>query len=220
MPEHQFYRKYGKRCCDLALATIGLPFFVAVSIPVAIAIKLEDKGPIFYNAPRLGKNGEIFKMFKFRSMKVNAPDLRLKDGSTYNSRNDPRVTKVGKILRKTSIDELPQIMNVIKNEMSFIGPRPDPPDWINKYPEDIKKFLKVKPGVTGYNQAYFRNSVDGNEKMNNDLFYSEQYSFDLDIKILIKTIDIVIKGVNTFKSAENEQNKLNEKSQVLLKQMI
>jgi lipopolysaccharide/colanic/teichoic acid biosynthesis glycosyltransferase len=129
-------------------------------------------------------------------MIVNAPDIRLPDGSTYNAEDDPRVTKIGKFLRKTSIDELPQIFNVLKGEMSFIGPRPDPVDWLNKYTEEEKVFLTVKPGITGYNQAYFRNSVDANTKIKNDIFYAENISFILDLKILLKTLQTVFSRQN------------------------
>lgn len=98
-------------------------------------------------------------------MKKNAPDIRLADGSTYNGVDDPRVTRVGRFLRSTSIDEIPQILNMLKGEMSLIGPRPDPPDWLERYPSEVRIFLQVRPGLTGYSQAFFRNSVDGNEKM-------------------------------------------------------
>ena len=110
-------------------------------IPVVIMIKLEDKGPVFYNAPRLGKGMREFPMYKFRSMKVNAPDIRNEDGSTFNSDNDPRVTKIGNVLRKTSIDELPQLLNVLKGDMSFVGPRPSPLGNKDIYPKEFFKSL-------------------------------------------------------------------------------
>jgi lipopolysaccharide/colanic/teichoic acid biosynthesis glycosyltransferase len=125
-------------------------------------------------------------------MVVNAPDIRIEDGSTYNSMDDPRVTKVGKVLRESSIDEIPQILNVLLGQMSLIGPRPDPPDWINRYPEDLKVFLSVKPGITGYSQAFFRNNADSRLKMQNDAYYATHYSFALDMKILFKTIQTVL----------------------------
>ncbi|MFR9061018.1 sugar transferase [Eubacterium callanderi] len=197
------YKKYGKRCCDIILSIVGLPFFAIVFIPTAIAIKAEDRGPVFYNAPRLGKDGKTFKMYKFRSMKVNAPDIRLEDGSTYNGEDDPRVTKIGKFIRKTSIDETPQLLNVLKGDMSFIGPRPDPPDWLERYPENVKEFLRVRPGITGFSQAYYRNSVDGNMKMQNDLYYANHYNSFFDLKIFFKTILNVIKHENTYKDTKN-----------------
>lgn len=200
MPGHQFYRKYGKRCCDLTLATIGLPFFVALSIPVATAIKLEDQGPVFYNAPRLGKNGKIFKMYKFRSMKVNAPDIRNKDGSTFNAKDDPRLTKVGKFIRKTSIDETPQLLNVLKGDMSLVGPRPDLPDALRIYSNQEKNKLKVKPGITGYCQAYFRNSIDLKKRFEKDLYYAEYCTLLLDTKIVLKTIQSVCMHNNIYRN--------------------
>ena len=99
-------------------------FLLLALIPIAIAIKIEDRGPIFYCADRLGRNAKTFKMYKFRSMKVNAPDIRNEDGTTYNSKDDPRITKVGRFIRETSLDELPQVFNIIKGDMSLIGPRP------------------------------------------------------------------------------------------------
>jgi len=131
----------------------------------------------------------------------NAPDIRLGDGSTYNSDDDPRLTKIGLILRKTSIDELPQIINVLLGDMSFIGPRPDPIDWLERYTDEERIFLKVRPGITGYNQAYYRNSADGKQKIINDVHYAKNISFLLDIKILIKTIETVVlkKNINIQK---------------------
>jgi undecaprenyl phosphate N,N'-diacetylbacillosamine 1-phosphate transferase len=122
------YKKYFKRILDLILALIALPFWFIIFIIVGPIIYFQDKGPIFYNAPRLGKDGKVFKMYKFRSMKVNAPDIRNEDGSTFNSEDDPRLTKIGKFIRKTSLDETPQLLNIIKGDMSIIGPRPDLPE--------------------------------------------------------------------------------------------
>lgn len=198
------YKNIIKRCLDIMLALIILPILLVVIVLFGPIIYLTDKGPIFYNAKRVGQNGKLFKMYKFRSMIVNAPDIRLEDGSTYNGEDDPRVTKIGKFLRKTSLDEIPQILNVLKGEMSFVGPRPDPPDWLERYPENMKVFLTVKPGITGYSQAYFRNSVDGEEKMKNDVFYALNCSPILDIKILFKTVIVVLKRENTFKDADKE----------------
>lgn len=198
------YKKIIKRCLDIILALIVLPILLVVIVLFGPIIYLTDKGPIFYNAKRVGQKGKLFKMYKFRSMIVNAPDIRLEDGSTYNGEDDPRVTKIGKFLRKTSLDEIPQILNVLKGEMSFVGPRPDPPDWLERYPEDMKVFLTVKPGITGYSQAYFRNSVDGEEKMKNDVFYALKCSFILDIKILFKTVIVVLKRENTFKEGDKD----------------
>ena len=173
-------------------------------IVVGLAIKLDDKGPIFYFAYRIGKDGKIFKMFKFRSMKINSPDIRLEDGSTYNSNSDSRVTKVGKYLRKTSIDEVPQILNILKGEMSFIGPRPDSAMWLENYTEDEKIILTVPPGISGYNQVVSRNASNTKEKIENDIYYVKHYSFRLDFWILIKTVQTVIKSKNVYRNINND----------------
>lgn len=206
------YERFFKRLIDFLIALIAMPFFFALFIPVALCIVIDDGFPVFYNAKRIGRDGKLFKMYKFRSMKNNAPDIRLADGSTYNGEDDPRVTKIGKILRSTSIDELPQLLNMLKGDMSLIGPRPDPPDWIDKYPDNIKVFLKVRPGLTGYSQAYFRNSVDGEEKMKNDAYYATHCSFIMDVKIFFKTIVTVLGHESTYKDSTKEANQLDEAS--------
>ena len=206
------YSKYIKRIIGFLLALIGLPIFAVIFIFIAPAIYLEDRGPVFYNGERIGKDGKIYHMHKFRSMKVNAPDIRLADGSTYNGKDDPRVTKIGKFLRETSLDETPQLLNILKGEMSFIGPRPDPPDWLEKYPEDLRVFLKARPGITGYSQAYYRNSDDSYEKIVHDAYYAEHVSFLFDIKILFKTIATVVKHENIYREEDNEtwEEKINK----------
>lgn len=208
--ESGLYKRLGKRLIDITLALIALPIFLVVLIIVAPLIYLEDKGTIFYLSKRIGLNGSPFTIYKLRSMKVNAPDIRLEDGSTYNGEDDPRVTKVGKFIRKTSIDELPQILNIIKGDMSLIGPRPDPLDWLDRYPEDVKVFLNVRPGITGYNQAYFRNDADGYGKMKNDVYYAKHCTFWMDIKIFFKTIAVVLKQENTYKNTTNEAKALSQ----------
>ena len=186
------YVHFFKRCIDLVAALIALPFVLLLIIVIGPLIWFDDKGPIFYAGKRIGKGGKPFGMLKFRSMKVNAPDIRLEDGSTYNGDDDPRVTKVGKFLRQTSLDEIPQFLNVLTGEMSMIGIRPDPLDWLEKYSAEERVILTVKPGITGYNQAYFRNSADGALKLKNDVYYAEHISFLLDMKIFFKTIKTVL----------------------------
>lgn len=195
------YRNYIKRLLGLIFSIAGLPLFLLIFIAVAPLIVLEDKGPIFYNAPRLGRNGNIFNMYKFRSMRVNAPDLRNEDGTTFNSEQDPRVTKIGRILRKTSLDETPQILNVLIGNMSFIGPRPDLPgaDREMYRPGDIEK-LSVNPGITGYSQAYYRNSSTLDQRFDGDVYYAKNVSFSLDMKILIRTIKIVFTHENVYRN--------------------
>lgn len=196
------YEKYIKRLFDIVVALIGLPFFAVIFLIIAPIIYLTDKGPIFYNGERIGKDGKPFKMHKFRSMYVNAPDFRLEDGSTYNGDDDPRVTKIGKFLRKTSLDEAPQLINVLFGDMSVIGPRPDTLHSRHRYPEEEKYFLRVRPGITGYSQAYFRNSVDGKQKAINDMYYAKSISFWFDVKIFFKTIVTVLLRKGTYKGEE------------------
>lgn len=200
------YSKVFKRVIDFCIGLFSLPFLLVVVIIMGPIIYINDRGPIFYNASRLGKNGNAFKMYKFRSMMVNAPDIRNEDGSTYNGDDDPRVTKVGRFMRKTSIDELPQFFNVFLGDMSLIGPRPDPLDDMDVYTEHQKKKLAVRPGITGYNQAYYRNSVEQNEKFEHDVYYAEHISFCLDVKIFFKTIATIFARDNVF----NDASSLNE----------
>lgn len=199
------YKNFFKRLFDIVISLIAMPFLLLVLLIFAPIIYFTDKGPVFYNAQRIGKDGKLFKMYKLRSMYVNAPDIRLADGSTYNGEDDPRVTPVGRFIRKTSIDELPQVLNILLGDMSLIGPRPDPPDWLERYPEDIKVFLTVRPGITGYSQAYFRNSADGEEKMRNDAYYATHCTFRMDVKVFFKTIATVLLAENTYKDTENEE---------------
>lgn len=186
------YVHFFKRLFDLIIGLIALPFVLIAIFIFGPIIYFEDKGPIFYKAKRIAKGGKPFSMLKFRSMKVNAPDIRLEDGSTYNGDDDPRVTKIGKFMRNTSIDEIPQFLNILFGQMSLIGIRPDPLDWLEKYNEHEKVILTVKPGITGYNQAYFRNSADGALKLKNDVYYAENISFALDVKIVFRTIKTVL----------------------------
>ena len=211
------YKSCIKRILDLLIGILAFPFFLIAFIIFGPIIKATDKGPIFYNAQRIGKNGKLFKMFKFRSMYVNAPDIRLADGSTYNGEDDPRVTKVGKFMRATSIDELPQILNMLNGTMSLIGPRPDPPDWLDKYPEDIKVFLTVRPGLTGYSQAYFRNGADGEQKMKNDAYYAKHVSFLFDVKIFFKTIATVLGHEGTYKDTSSGEEEAVKQAEALKK---
>lgn len=177
---------------DIIVGLCALPLVITFVLIFAPIIYIEDKGSIFYLAKRIGKGGKTFNMFKFRSMKMNAPDIRKANGDTYNGDDDPRVTKIGRFMRKTSIDEIPQFLNVLNGTMSFIGPRPDTPDFLHVYESEYPSILKIKPGLTGYNQAYFRNSIDGAEKMRNDNYYAEHLSFWLDVKIVFKTIKTVL----------------------------
>ncbi len=207
------YRNFFKRVIDLVFAIIALPIWLIIFVIIGSIIYFEDKGSIFYNAPRLGKDGKIFTMYKFRSMKMNAPDLRNEDGSTFNSEDDLRLTKIGKFLRKSSIDETPQILNVIKGNMSIIGPRPDLPEHIELYEGIESRKLEIRPGVTGYNQAYFRNTIPWKERIKNDIFYIDHLTIWMDIKIFCKTVVSVLKREDVF-SERKLDNKYGEKANV------
>lgn len=193
-----------KRVIDFCISLIILPIVLALLLVVGIAIKLEDRGPIFYMGERIGYHGKIFKMFKFRSMKVNAPDLRYADGSTYNSEDDPRVTKVGRFLRKTSIDEIPQLLNVLIGDMALIGPRPDSAFYLSEYTDEERVILNVRPGITGYNQAINRNAVGTKEKLKNDIYYVQNMSFFFDVKIIFMTIKCVLFSKNVYRDVTNK----------------
>lgn len=202
------YKKIGKRLIDLVISIIGLPFFGIIFMILAPIIKLTDNGPVFYNAERLGWKGKVYKMYKFRSMRVNAPDIRNADGSTYNGDDDPRVTKIGRIMRKTSVDETPQILNVLKGDMSIIGPRPFVTthyEGYDKLDEKRKKRLEVRPGITGYSQAYYRNSIGQQEKIDNDCYYVDHVSLGLDVKIFFQTIRSVLKRENIYVDSAEEK---------------
>lgn len=190
--------KFIKRTFDLVCSLIAFPIFCILYVIVGIAIKIEDRGPVFYMAERIGKDGKLLRMYKFRSMKVNSPNIVNPDGSTYNSPTDARLTKVGKFIRETSIDEIPQIINVIKGEMSLIGPRASEYDALPGYKEDELDKLKVLPGITGYTQAYFRNGLTTREKRLKDAWYANNASLWLDTKIFFKTIQTVLKRENVY----------------------
>lgn len=204
------YRHFFKRVIDIVGALILLPFVLLEIIILAPFIWLTDKGPVFYNANRAGKDYKPFKMFKLRSMYVNSPDLKNADGSTFNSDNDPRVTPIGRILRKTSLDEFPQFLNILLGDMSFVGPRPKlyhAEKSLDSFDGEKRKSYSVKPGVTGYAQAYFRNSITQDEKFHWDAYYADNVSFWMDVKIIWQTVISVIarKNINTEQSYNNKQ---------------
>lgn len=187
-----------KPLIDKLIALIIFPFFIIIFLIVGLLIKLDDGGPILYKAERIGKDSKKIYMYKFRSMKVNAPNIINADGSTFNSKDDPRVTKVGKFLRSTSLDETAQILNLLNGSMSLIGPRASNWDVLDSYQSDEVDKMKVKPGITGYSQAYYRNSITVREKRLYDAWYANHVSFLLDLKIFFKTIIVVLKRENIY----------------------
>lgn len=193
------YKHFIKRLIDIIGSIVLLPIVLLVIIIFAPIIWLTDRGPVFFNGERVGRNFKIFKMFKLRSMYVNAPDIRNEDGSTFNSENDPRVTPIGRFLRKTSLDELPQFLNVLIGDMSFIGPRPATKLIFEEQLDDtMKKHFHVNPGVTGYTQAYLRNAIEKKQRYEMDAYYADNLSFSLDMKIVFKTISMVLRSKNIY----------------------
>lgn len=195
--KHYFYR-LTKRLFDILASFTGLVVLSPVFLIVAVAIKADDGGPVFYNQERVGKGGKHFKMYKFRSMRVNA-DQELNDlihqnevdGAMFKIKNDPRITRVGKFIRKTSIDEFPQLLNVLLGQMSIVGPRPPLPREIKLYTNYDRQRLFVRPGCTGLWQVTVRNSVGFHEMVNIDLEYIQKRGFWLDVKIIFRTIGII-----------------------------
>lgn len=198
--------KITKRAIDIIGAIIGIILLIPTIILVYIARKIlkEDQGPLFYKQLRYGKNGKIFKLYKFRSMCINA-DKKLKEyldnnedaknefEKTHKLQKDPRITKLGNFLRKTSLDELPQMINILKGEMSFVGPRPVISEEVEEYGVNKNKFLSVTPGLTGYWQVNGRSNTTYEERMLMELYYVENCSLWLDTKIFFKTFITVFK---------------------------
>ena len=183
------YVRFGKRVCDIVVGLVALPFVLLIIAVLAPFIHFEDKGPVFYNAPRVGKDGRDFKMYKLRSMRVNAPDLIMEDGSTYNGADDPRMTRVGAFMRKTSLDEMPQFLNVLKGDMSVVGP-PDLRRETELYEGEEGLKLTVKPGITGYAAVYGRNSLPWHDRLALDVHYVQRV-LQLDVKVFFKTFSAV-----------------------------
>lgn len=196
---------FSKRILDLLLSLLGLVILSPLLVIVAIAIKIESKGPIIFSQKRIGLNGQEFKIYKFRSMVVNAEELKEKlskknemSGPMFKIKDDPRITKIGKIIRKTSIDELPQLINIVKGDMSLVGPRPSLPNEVAKFEAWMLDRLNVKPGLTCYWQVSGRNNIDFIEWMKLDLKYVDERSFLLDLKLIFKTFFVLFGDSNAY----------------------
>ena len=196
-PKVKFYL-FSKRFTDIFLSAIGLILLSPILLIVAIAIRIDSKGPIIFKQDRVGKDGKIFSMYKFRSMIVNAEELKTKletknemSGPMFKMKNDPRITKVGRFIRKTSIDELPQLINVIKGDMSLVGPRPSLPKEVEQFSPWMLERLKVKPGITCYWQVMGRNNIAFEEWMKLDVKYVHEMNYWLDIKLIFKTFFVL-----------------------------
>jgi len=183
-----------KRAFDICLSSIGLIFSSPLWLIFSLAIKLEDRGPIFYAQERVGKNGRIFKALKFRSM---IHDAEKHTGAVWASENDPRVTKVGRILRATAMDELPQLWNIFKGDMSFVGPRSERPELVEQFSKKIKNYrsrFSVPPGLTGLAQVYGRYDTPPQHKLKYELLYIKKQSFLFDLKLIILSLWITFRG--------------------------
>ena len=192
------YKHFFKRFFDILIALLGLIIAAIPMLFIAIAIKLNSKGPVIFKQERVGKKGKVFKIYKFRSMCVGAEQT---GSGVYSGKGDARVTKVGKILRATSLDELPQFFNLLKGDMSLVGPRPPltyhPWSW-DKYTEEQKRMFEVRPGITGWAQVNGRKDVEWNKRIKLNVWYVDHVSLWLDIKILFKTV------AKVFSNADNE----------------
>ncbi len=180
------------RIRDLLIASALLLLLSPLLAACALAVRRSSRGPVFFRQRRLGVHGRPFRLLKFRSMIHNAPEVRNPDGSAYSGADDPRVTPVGRFLRQTSLDELPQLLNVLRGEMSLVGPRPDQVDQLRFYTEDEKRKLRVKPGMTGLAQISGRNNIPWARRKALDLEYVERHSFWLDWGILLRTVPHVL----------------------------
>jgi lipopolysaccharide/colanic/teichoic acid biosynthesis glycosyltransferase len=192
-----------KRIFDITIGLIGLVILIPILAVVAILIRLDSPGPVFFRDERVGQNGKIFYILKFRSMVPDAPQK----GATITCKDDPRITRAGRLLRKTKLDELPSLINVLKGEMSLVGPRPEAPSWVERYTPQQRAVLSVKPGITGLSQIKYRNEESllssanleteylqiMNDKLNIDLGYLENRSFVLDARILLETVAVLLR---------------------------
>lgn len=190
--------EYVKRILDFSVSIIALIILSPLLLIVSILIATTSKGPIIFKQDRVGKNGVIFKMYKFRSMVVNAEELKDElekenemNGPMFKIKNDPRVTKIGRFIRKTSIDELPQLINVLKGEMSLVGPRPSLPKEVEEFEPWMLERLKVLPGLTCYWQVMGRNDIEFNEWMKLDIKYVRERNLWVDLKLIFKTFFVL-----------------------------
>ena len=210
------YKNFLKRFFDIVLSFIGILVLGFPMLIIALAIKLDSKGPVLFKQKRVGKNGKVFDIYKFRSMCVGAENM---EGGVYSGKGDSRVTKVGKILRATSLDELPQFFNLLKGDMSLVGPRPPltyhPWPW-EQYTDEQRRMFDVRPGITGWAQVNGRKAVEWNSRIELNVWYVENVSLWLDIKILFLTVFKVLSNADnenteaTVKAVPSENSDANE----------
>lgn len=206
------YDRYIKRIIDIVLSFIGLVVLLPFFLIIGICIKIDSPGPVFFVQERAGKDGKSFRIYKFRTMVVNAE--RIGDGY-YVGAKDPRITRVGNFLRKTSIDELPQLINIFKGEMSIIGPRPTLFYQVEQYDEFQKQRLKVRPGVSGWAQVNGRNSLSWPERIKHDVWYVDHIGILLDLQIMMKTFSAMAASEDIY--AEKEKFIIKDSSELDVK---
>jgi exopolysaccharide biosynthesis polyprenyl glycosylphosphotransferase len=199
------YQRMVKRAFDLFLCILGFPLVLLLGGILSLAIWLDDHGPVFFRQERVGENGRIFRIFKFRTMVVNAEALRHEveqvdehGNLIHKTKSDPRVTRMGRFLRRSSLDELPQLINVVRGEMSLVGPRPEMPYLVEKYQPWQRKRFAVPQGLTGWWQVNGRSDKPMHLHTEDDLYYVQHYSIWLDLQILIKTVAVVLRGKGAF----------------------
>jgi exopolysaccharide biosynthesis polyprenyl glycosylphosphotransferase len=192
----QPWEEFAKRTLDITVSALVLGLGSPIWLLVALAVKLSSKGPIFFLQDRVGRGGHVYRMAKFRSMVVDA-----KRGQTWTAENDPRVTRVGRFIRKTHLDEIPQFWNVLKGEMSIVGPRPEQPLYVEKFTQMLpyyRRRLKVRPGITGWWQVKAKSNPESLEEIQQrlryDFFYIENMSFKLDLEIMVRTVFVMLRG--------------------------
>ncbi len=195
-----------KRLLDVAVSAVALLVLTPLLLVVALLVRITSSGSVLFRQGRLGRRGVPFTIYKFRTMMTDSPDIRNEDGSAFSGENDPRVTRVGRILRKTSFDELPQLVNVLQGKMSLVGPRPDPLDVEKIYrPQDFQR-LSVKPGLTGWAQVHGRNSISWEQRRDLDLEYVHRQCLWLDLWILVATVPFVLRGSGILQKRSGSQD--------------
>ena len=191
-----------KRLVDILGSGILLSLLAPIMLACAASVKISSPGPVLFKQERLGLRGIGFTLFKFRTMEVGAPDLRNPDGSAFSSSLDQRVTNVGHFLRNTSLDELPQLFNIFRGDMSLVGPRPDQIDQLQYYTSIELRKLEAKPGLTGLAQINGRNSISWQQRKELDVVYVEQQSMLLDLSIMCKTLPYVLRRRNLHANSD------------------
>lgn len=184
-----------KRIADFLLAGIALILLAPLLLLLAILIRISSPGPVFFRQARLGKDGKVFEIYKFRTMHHNAPVLKNEDGSMWTGKEDPRIFTVGKILRKYSLDELPQFINVVLGDMSIVGPRPDLAEQRQLYVDNQERKLLMRPGITGWAMVNGRNTIPWERRIELDIWYIDNHSLWLDLKTALMTVPVLVFGL-------------------------